>query len=88
MQRELFNNMFEESLKCFRPFKRAAMMLMWPTVKSGGNWVSVVVCHIINELLAVWKLNGIEKKKKNLRKSSSFAPNLNNFLSAYDLLNN
>jgi len=32
MQRELFNNMLEEFLKCFRPFKRAAMMLMWPTV--------------------------------------------------------
>ncbi|TNN29539.1 hypothetical protein EYF80_060312 [Liparis tanakae] len=23
--------MFEEFIKCFRPFKRAAMMLMWPT---------------------------------------------------------
>jgi len=28
MQRELFHNMFEEYIKCFRPFKRAAMMLM------------------------------------------------------------
>jgi len=26
MERELFNNMFEEFIKCFRPFKRAAMM--------------------------------------------------------------
>jgi len=33
MQRELFNNMFEEFIHFFRPFKRAAMMLMWPTVK-------------------------------------------------------
>jgi len=33
MQRELFNIMFEELLKSFRPFKRAAMMLLWPTVK-------------------------------------------------------
>jgi len=33
MERELFNNMFEEFIKCFRPFKRAAMMLMWPTLK-------------------------------------------------------
>jgi len=33
MQRELFNHMFEEFIKCFRPFKRAAMMLMRPTVK-------------------------------------------------------
>jgi len=33
MQSVLFNNMFEELLKCYRPFKRAAMMLMWPTVK-------------------------------------------------------
>jgi len=32
MQRELLNNMFDEFKKCFRPFKRAAMMLMWPTV--------------------------------------------------------
>jgi len=32
MQRELFNNMFEEFIKCYRPFKRAAMMLIWPTV--------------------------------------------------------
>jgi len=34
MQREVFNNMLEELLKCFRPFKRAAMMLMWPTVEN------------------------------------------------------
>jgi len=33
MQWELLNNMFVEFIKCFRPFKRAAMMLMWPTVK-------------------------------------------------------
>jgi len=26
MQRELYRNMFEEFIKCFRPFKRAAMM--------------------------------------------------------------
>jgi len=32
MQRELSNNTFEEFIKCFRPFKRAAMMLIWPTV--------------------------------------------------------
>jgi len=32
MQRQLFNNMFEEFIKCFRPFKRAAMMLIWPMV--------------------------------------------------------
>jgi len=32
MQRELFNNKFEMFIKCFRPFKRAAMMLIWPTV--------------------------------------------------------
>jgi len=30
MKKDLFNNMFEEFIKCFRPFKRAAM---WPTVK-------------------------------------------------------
>jgi len=35
MQRELFNTMFEEFIMCFRPFKRAAMMLIWPTVKIG-----------------------------------------------------
>jgi len=28
MQRELFNNIFKEFIKCFRPFKRAAMMLI------------------------------------------------------------
>jgi len=33
LQRELFTYMFEEFIKCFRPFKRAAMMLMWPMVK-------------------------------------------------------
>jgi len=32
MQRELFNSKFDEFMKCFRPFKRAAMMIMWPTV--------------------------------------------------------
>jgi len=32
MQRESFNTMFEEFINCFRPFKRAAMMLIWPTV--------------------------------------------------------
>jgi len=32
MQRELFNNMFVGFIKCFRPFKRAAMTLIWPTV--------------------------------------------------------
>jgi len=32
MQRELFSNMFEEFINCFRPFKTAAMMLIWPTV--------------------------------------------------------
>jgi len=34
MQSELFNNMFEEFIKCFWPFKRAAMMLIWPTVNT------------------------------------------------------
>jgi len=33
MQRELFNNMLQEFIKCFRPLKRAAMMLM----AHGGN---------------------------------------------------
>jgi len=32
MQRELFNNKFEELIKCLRPFKRAAVMLVWPAV--------------------------------------------------------
>jgi len=32
MQRELFNNIIEEFIKCFRPFKRAAMTLIRPTV--------------------------------------------------------
>jgi len=32
MQRQSFNNMFDVIIKCFRPFKTAAMMLMWPTV--------------------------------------------------------
>jgi len=38
MQRELYNNMFRSRLYIYmfqlhRPFKRAAMMLMWPSVK-------------------------------------------------------
>jgi len=32
MQRKSFNYIFEKFIKCFRPFKRAAMMPMWPTV--------------------------------------------------------
>jgi len=35
MQGDLFKHMFEEFIKWFRPFKRAVMMLMWPTVKMG-----------------------------------------------------
>jgi len=45
MQKELFNDMLEEFIKCFRPFKRAAMMLIWPTVNvSLTPLVCVCVC--------------------------------------------
>jgi len=42
MQRELFNNIFEEFIKCFRPFKRAAMMLIGPPV----NMSSIPTCAV------------------------------------------
>jgi len=32
MQRELFYNIFKEFIKCYRPFKTAATMLVRPTV--------------------------------------------------------
>jgi len=43
MQREYFNHMFEEFLKCFRPFKTAAMMLIWPTVNIWHPWVKMKI---------------------------------------------
>jgi len=35
--------MVEEFIKCFRPFKRAAMTLMWPTVNMS---LTPLVCSI------------------------------------------
>jgi len=50
--------MFEEFIKCFRPFKRAAMMLMWPTVKMS---LTPLLYRVIQALAyhggeTVWKL--------------------------------
>jgi len=52
MQRELLNNMFEEFIKCFRPFKRATMMLMRPTVKmSLTPWLRAFIYCKVGRIL-------------------------------------
>ncbi|TNN52146.1 Transmembrane emp24 domain-containing protein 6 [Liparis tanakae] len=47
--------MFQEFIKCFRPFKRAAMMLMWPTES---------VQKLQNQIFHMWRHYNFARMRK------------------------
>ncbi|TNN76480.1 hypothetical protein EYF80_013345 [Liparis tanakae] len=62
--------MFEKFIKCFRPFKKVAMMLIWPTLQSqrGGNGAPTKEECVYSRYVTEWTssrcLLGLEGKTK------------------------